>query len=389
MHLLDERVEMRTYSIFWWHPALVRLRIGLFSALSERYSISFLFLAESTVSHIQRLVRDHPIARTADYCSDRGLITKRLLLYWISPQDLRKMCKGIGRSDLFVSSFVWNAYTIVGLVICKVLRKKVIVWDETNGIRHSLVSSAKYAVIRLLCRHVDAFFVMGRVPEQALEWLGVPSEKIFVANDYPARVFSELEAKEVPRIQIDKGKPVVLYVGRLVEFKGVEYLIKAFGVVERQLQNAHLLVAGSGPLRPSLENLTARIGLKNCTFLGNVSDDEKVYLYSRSSMVVVPSIITKKDSEGGNGPAVILEALSAGRPVITTTAAGSNADFVRNGVNGFVVAQRDASALAHSIKYLILNPVPSSQVLASFRQIEGVEFQVEQFEKAIAYVMRS
>ena len=365
----------------------MRLRIKLFSALSERHSISFLFLAGSTISHIQRIVRDHPIARTADYCTERGLITKRLLMYWISPQDIRKMYKGIGRSDLFVSSFVWNAYTIVGLVICKVLRKKIIVWDETNGIRHGLVSSAKYAVIRLLCRHVDAFFVMGRVPEKALEWLGVPSQKIFVAGELPGYVFSELEVKEVPRIHIGKEK-CVLYVGRLVEFKGVEYLIKAFGLVERELQGVHLLVAGVGPLRHSLESLTASIGLKNCAFLGNVSDEEKVYLYSRSSMVVVPSIITKKESEGGNGPVVILEALSAGKPVITTNAAGSNADFIRNGVNGFVVAQKDANALADRIKYLILNPIPSSRVLAGFNQIEGAEFQVEQFEKAVDYVMQ-
>jgi glycosyltransferase involved in cell wall biosynthesis len=306
----------------------------------------------------------------------------------MSPQDIRKMYKGIGRSDLFVSSFVWNAYTIVGLVICKVLRKKIIVWDETNGIRHGLFSSAKYAVIRLLCRHVDAFFVMGRVPKKALEWFGVPSQKIFVGREVPAYVFSELEVKEVPRIHMDTEKRVVLYVGRLVEFKGVEYLIKAFGVVERELQSVHLLVAGLGPLRRSLENLTARIGLKSCTFLGNVSDEEKVYLYSRCSMVVVPSIITKKESEGGNGPVVILEALSAGKPVITTTAAGSNADFIRNGVNGFVVAQKDVSALADRIKYLILNPVPSSRVLACFHQIGGVEFQIEQFEKAVDYVMQ-
>jgi glycosyltransferase involved in cell wall biosynthesis len=380
---------LRARTIFWWHPGLVRPRARLFSILSERYFISFLFLDPSTISHLQRVITDHPLAQTSDYCSERGVITKRLLLYWISPQDIRKIYAGIGQADLFVSSFVWNAYTIVGLVICKLLKKKIIVWDETNVIRSGLISSAKYAIIRFLCKHVDAFFVMGKVPENALKWFGVHTEKILVAKENPAHIFSELKPKEAPRIPIDERDRVVLFIGRLIEFKGVEYLIKAFRSVEQELDGVHLLIAGVGPLRTSLEASATAIGLKNCTFLGNVSDDEKTYLFAKSNMVVVPSIITRSAAEGGNGPVVILEALSAGKPVITTTAAGSNANFVRNGINGFVVPEKDARALAEKIRYLLTNPIPPSQVLASFRQIKGTDSQVDQFEKAINYVMRS
>jgi glycosyltransferase involved in cell wall biosynthesis len=283
--------------------------------------------------------------------------------------------------------FVWNLYTIAGLMICKLLKKKLILWEEMPVIRPGLVSAIKYAVVRALFKHIDAFFVMGKVQENVLERLGVSHEKIFLTNEYPGQIYQDVKQQEMPSIHINRGDKIILYIGRLVDFKGVDYLIKAFKLVEQEFDHVTLLIAGDGPFRTELEDLATSIGLKNVLFLGQVTDAEKAYLLAISSMLVAPTILTRTSSET-TGPMTVVEALSAGKPAITTTVAGSSG-FIQNGINGFVVPEKDANSIAEKIKYLLENEIPPSQVLATFRRIRGVEYQVEQFEKAIDYVTQS
>jgi glycosyltransferase involved in cell wall biosynthesis len=299
---------------------------------------------------------------------------------------MRKLYAGVKWADIFVSSFIWNPYTVVGIILCKLFDKKLIVWEELSVIRPGLVPAMKYAMVRGLVKRVNAFFVLGKVQENILERLGVSHEKIFLANEYPGRIYHGVEQREVPRVLINRGGKVILYVGRLVDFKGVDYLIKAFSSIEQEFDGVNLVIAGDGPFRSHLEALAASIGVRNVLFLGRVTDAEKAYLLAKSSMLVAPTICTKTSSES-TGPMTVLEALSAGKPVITTTVAGSSV-FIQNGVNGFVVREKDADAIAEKIRYLLGRRIPESQVLATFRTIKGVEYQVEQFEKAINYVTR-
>ncbi|MGA8905848.1 MAG: glycosyltransferase family 4 protein [Candidatus Bathyarchaeia archaeon] len=339
-----------------------------------KYSISFLFQTQPQVRHTFDRV----------YCSKRSILSNRLGFYWISPHDIRKLYAGIKRSDIFVSSFIWNPYTIVGLTLCKLFDKKLIVWEEVNIPRPGLRSAIKNTIRKMICGHVDAFFVLGDVQNNTLRKLGVIPEKIFMANEYPAQVYSRVKSSKAPS-RIDKDVKVILFIGRLVEFKGVEYLIRAFKQVESVHGRVKLLIVGDGPLRAWLETLSRTLGVKNAFFLGQVTNLQKAYLLNRSSMVVVPSIVTKKRGEGG--PIVVLEALSAGKPVVGSTALGSSAAFIQNGINGFIVPEKDANALAEKIEWLLANPIPASRVLSNFNKIKGVEHQVEQFENSVNYVL--
>jgi glycosyltransferase involved in cell wall biosynthesis len=206
-----------------------------------------------------------------------------------------------------------------------------------------------------------------------------------LTNEYPGQTYQQVKQQEVPSVRINRRDKIILYIGRLVDFKGVDYLIKAFSVVEREFNHVTLLIAGDGPFRTQLETLATTIGLKNVLFLNEVTDAEKAYLLAISSMVVAPTIVTGPWRGETTGPLTVLEALSAGKPVITTTVAGTSS-FIQNGVNGFVVPEKDAYSIAEKMKHLLQNDIPSSQVLATFSRIKGVEYQVEQFENAINFV---
>jgi glycosyltransferase involved in cell wall biosynthesis len=298
------------------------------------------------------------------------------------------MYSSIKRCDVFVSSFILNSYTLVGLVLCKLFCKKVIVWEEWNVIFPEFSAKVLYTLMRILCRGIDAFFVLGEVQKSLLTKLGVVAERIFVANEYPGHIYSEVSPREVS-LPFDENTQIIMYMGRFVEFKGVEYLIRAFGIVERQRQNAALLIVGYGPLKDHLEAVSQSLGIKRIHFAGDITDVHvRAYLLKRSNMVVVPSIVSKTPPRQEGGPLVVLEALSAGKPVICTNATGSAAAFIKDGINGYMVPQKNVDALADKIKRLLDTPIVPTRVLSTFREIKGYDHQVEQMQRAVNYCLK-
>jgi len=367
--------------IFWCQPVgAMDYRLPFFEKAQRAFDVTFLFHQRGPVDHKLNCTYSSGISKIR-------INTVGLSILGLT--DLRTMYRSIRRCDVFVSSFVWNSYTLVGLALCKLFRKKVIVWEERNEAHPSLRFRIQHALIRLGLKHADAIFFCGESKNQFLASNGVASEKLFATNEYPGHIYSQVLPRPVPLPFSDREK-VILYLGRLVEVKGVEYLIRAFSLVERQRSDVALVIVGDGPLRKGLEDLGRELGLQRVHFTGYVADvHAKSYLFHRSCMVVVPSVVTEKlQSEGGwhdPGPIVVFEALSAGRPVIA--AAVGAAVYIRDGVNGYRVPQRDVDALADRIMRLLDAPITPEQVLSTFREIKGHDNQVEQLGRAVSYVM--
>jgi glycosyltransferase involved in cell wall biosynthesis len=359
--------------VFWWHPCLRDYRLPLFQIMCSNHEIRFLFQEPS------------PLDEQFAHVHSKRRQSARPLSF-LSFEDIRHLCVGIKWADVFVSSFVWCSYTLAGLLIAKLQGKSVIVWEEINMLRPDRKSRIRQKLLRSLVKHVDAFFVLGDAQKRTLVQLGVAPERIFVANEYPGLEYAKITPKEV-NLPIDQDSIVIMFIGRLIEVKGVEYLIRAFALFRQQFPRAELLIVGDGPLRKDLQDLVTRLDLKAVHFVGEITDTfEKAYLFRRSVAVVVPSIITKTVAEGG--PLVVLEALSAGRPVIVSDAAGSSTSLVVEGANGYVVPQRDVAALFERMKCVILDkPISAEQVLATFRQIRGHDYQAEQLTKGIDFAL--
>lgn len=143
---------------------------------------------------------------------------------------------------------------------------------------------------------------------------------------------------------ISGTEKVVLFVGRLSYYKGVEYLIEAM-----QSVNARLLIAGDGKLREKLENMTVSLGLEErVKFLGKVSNEMLKYCYQICDVFVLPSV---EPAEAFG--LVQLEAMAYGKPVINTLLP-TGVPFVSiDGKTGLTVEPRNSKALSDAINKLL------------------------------------
>ncbi len=140
------------------------------------------------------------------------------------------------------------------------------------------------------------------------------------------------------------GGRLALFVGRVVYYKGLEYLLRAMSRVD-----GRLLVIGDGDLLKPSERLAARLGLaERVHFLGEVDDETVAAALHACDLFVLPSI-ARSEAFG----LVLLEAMASGKPIVTT-ALPTGVSFVnRDGETGFVVPPADPEALAGAMRTLL------------------------------------
>ncbi len=150
------------------------------------------------------------------------------------------------------------------------------------------------------------------------------------------------DTNAVRQIRKRFGRRIVLSAGRLVYYKGLEYLIRAMSAVD-----ANLLIVGDGPMRQRLEAEAAHPGLRGkVTFLGHVEDVAPYY--HACEVFALPSIAR---SEGFG--IVQLEAMACGKPVVNTRLE-SGVPFVSlDGVTGITVEPRDSAEIACALNRLL------------------------------------
>jgi len=147
------------------------------------------------------------------------------------------------------------------------------------------------------------------------------------------------------------GRSIVYTLGRLIELKGHEHLIHAFGLLPDDLQS-HLLIGGDGALQAQLKGQVRRMGLLDrVTFLGHVPNHLTPFYYSLADVYVQPSIVDRDGNTEGLGM-TLLEAMACGTPCIGSRTGGIP-DIIRDGENGFLVDPAEPAQLADRIADLL------------------------------------
>jgi glycosyltransferase involved in cell wall biosynthesis len=137
----------------------------------------------------------------------------------------------------------------------------------------------------------------------------------------------------------------LLTIGKLVKRKGIDLLIRSLKILEKEGFNVLLKIAGEGPERNNLEILAKKLGLNNVIFLGWVPRKELVNLYRNCDVYV-------HSSYAETIPAAIREAMSVGRPIVTTNV-GVIDEYLKDGENGFLINKRDEYEFAEAIAKLL------------------------------------
>jgi glycosyltransferase involved in cell wall biosynthesis len=138
----------------------------------------------------------------------------------------------------------------------------------------------------------------------------------------------------------------VLFVGRLTQLKGCDYLIRAMTAVQAKHPGATLKIIGDGPARVALERLALE-RLRRCEFLGAQPHDVVRREMGAARLFCVPSVSTSQGSGEGFG-LVFAEAQAMGTPVVSTTCGGIP-EAVAHGRTGLLVGERDVEGLARAI----------------------------------------
>ena len=164
--------------------------------------------------------------------------------------------------------------------------------------------------------------------------------------------------------------PTLLFVGLMRHYKGVEVLL---GAMTQLPVETRLLLAGDGPMRVEWEALRDALGLQDrVKFLGRVPDEDLPGLYQSADIFVLPAT-SRAEALG----LVMVEAMMAGLPCVTTEVGSGTSYLVREGVNGYVVSPRAPDALAEALGRLTRDPALRARMGAAGRARALREFTLE------------
>lgn len=167
-------------------------------------------------------------------------------------------------------------------------------------------------------------------------------------------------------LQKKTNNPVILFVGRLVVYKGIEYLIRAM----QDVKNSSLVIVGSGPLEKTLQNLINELNLSSrITIIPEVDDHTLQNYYKNCDLFVLPSI-NKTEAYG----IVQIEAMACGKPVVCTELGTGTTYLNIHNFTGLVVPPSDSKSLAEAI-----NKILNDNELKTFLGTNGKERALVEF----------
>jgi rhamnosyl/mannosyltransferase len=175
------------------------------------------------------------------------------------------------------------------------------------------------------------------------------------------------------------GHPLVLFVGRLRHYKGVDVLIEAAAHLPGDVE---VLIVGVGPFGGALQQQAQRSGVADRVhFLGELSDEEVTTLYHAADIFVLPS--TNRAETFG---IVQLEAMACGMPVVCTELGTGTSYVNQHGVTGLVVPPNEPAALAAALRQLLDDPAQRQAFGAAGRRRVEQEFtRREMLRRVLAF----
>lgn len=220
---------------------------------------------------------------------------------------------------------------------------------HSDIVRQKVLGTFYSPFLRLLIRRADQISVSNPSYIHTSPFLSPVADKCRVIpygidlNEFAATPAVQQAAAEIR--QRYAPKPLLLFVGRLRHYKGLNVLIDAMPYIN----DAHLLVIGEGMMEAEWRNQAATMGLNDrITFLGDLSDAEKLPMLYAADLFVLPS--TNRAEAFG---IVLIEAMACGLPLISTEL-GTGTSFVnQHEQTGLVVPPNDPAAMASAINTLL------------------------------------
>lgn len=231
------------------------------------------------------------------------------------------------------------------------------------------------ALKRFVARRAAALTVVSNAMRDELARMGVDPAKVRVE---PMGV--DLQGRFSIDPAVTRSRDEILFVGRLVEKKGLRYLIDAMPAILHIHPQAQLTIAGFGPEAEARREQTRQLGLADrVTYLGAVAQGDLPALYRRAAVFVAPFVRTPDGDQEGLG-LVLVEAAGCGCPIIAGNVSAVR-DVLRDDSVGTRVAPGDVAGLADAVCAVLATPVTDAAIAARLRAVQYFDWQ----QRAAAY----
>ncbi|MFX1519270.1 MAG: glycosyltransferase family 4 protein [Promethearchaeota archaeon] len=226
--------------------------------------------------------------------------------------------------------------------------KNICLSERGNSIDRIKIEATHFPLIimdKLACTSAEKVTALSKsLAYEISKGYNIPYERIeIIPNGINVKEYENVACDEIKEKYNLWDTINVLFVGRINQRKGVDYLIDAIPKVLHSVKNIRFLLVGSG--NTTFYKRRAReLGIEQyINFVGHVSHKDVNKYYASADIFILPSLY-----EGM--PFVVLEAMAAGKPVISTNIAGIP-DIINNGHTGFLIDPKDVNAIA---KYIIM-----------------------------------
>ena len=226
--------------------------------------------------------------------------------------------------------------------------------DENLKLQHSFLFKLNTFFLsfirRILLNIVDAHVNYIEEAYPILGSYGVKKEKIFITYNSPDTIKLFHVKNEISKLNpILPYNPFrIIHVGRLVKWKKVDILIKAFVIIKNKYSTAELIIVGNGPEKNNLEKLVLRLNLQKAVkFVSGVYDNNLLGQYLNASSIYVLA---------GMGGLSINEAMLFSKPIICSVCDGTEKHLVFDEFNGKYFKEDDENDLAEKIAYILSDP---------------------------------
>ncbi|MDL1975762.1 MAG: glycosyltransferase family 4 protein [Deltaproteobacteria bacterium] len=328
--------------ILFIQPGYAHYRDDLFALLSQRHAIHILF---------EKSKNTYP-GKEAPKEIDYTFVDKNFrinvigLVYYLFKYDF----------DVVITSVSTSLRTIISFFYAMLCRKKFILWilEWKKPIYKKKDIKYSFRIIRhwlgkKIIINSNALVVGGTAARNYALSLGKREEDIFVAPQCSKDI--QNEKQEFNKAKIKKNKYTFLFLSRIISWKGLDKLIKAFYLLRKKRNDVSLLIAGDGPLKEFCVDLCESRKSPDIQFMGSITPDKTKQVYEKGDIFVLPSYELDNYYEAWG--LVVNEAMSMKLPVITTTAVGASFDMIIDGYNGFVVQADNISELYQAMNKVL------------------------------------
>jgi len=369
--------------IFFIQPGYAHYRYSLYDLLHKNHDVTFAFI-RTRHKYSSRLF-PHPDWNVVSWKNPRGVF----LVLKLAKQII------VTKPHVIISSINGSHQTIISLIMGRILRIPVIIWSISwdtsrfDGIYPWWRKVLSRFFVRWTTRNAHAIVVGGTQSKSFNRKMAPAGTPILTAYQSTNDQSLMMGTKTLPTKWTNRSDmTTILYLSRIVEYKGLDILVRAFSEIEKGPQQTRLIVAGDGPFREYCEKLSRRLDVRNITFYGNVQNEDAWKVYKDADIFVLPC--SGKDGTEAWG-LVINEATSMGLPIITTDAVGAVGDLVKDGINGYVIEAGSTSALCRALEKVIADKDKMQRMGREsrklFESINSFEKMYEGFNKAIYEVI--